>query len=168
MRLIVLIGASGSGKTTLARRLEQRLPKGDVVFLYFDRIFGTRPFGAVIENTDEDSQRIATETWCKIIARDHGQARAVVLDGQTRWSFVQGGCSLAGLQPAELILVDCGDAERTRRLTERKQPELANQQMMDWAKWLRNDAGVRAFPVLDTTGQRLEDCEDALLGLMKL
>jgi adenylate kinase family enzyme len=166
MRLIVLIGASGSGKTTLARRLEKKLPKDAAIFLYFDRIFGTKPFGVVVENSDEDSQRIATETWCKIIARDFGEAGAVILDGQTRWSFVQGGCFLAGLPAPELILIDCEDAERTRRLTERRQPELANQQMMDWAKWLRNDAAARRFPVLDTTNKGLGDCETRLLEII--
>ncbi len=50
-----------------------------------------------------------------------------------------------------MILMDCDDETRTRRLTqERGQPELANPRMMDWARFLRREAHEAGCEVLDT------------------
>lgn len=56
------------------------------------------------------------------------------------------------------MLVHCDDATRTLRLrNERNQPDLANPDMMNWAKFLRGEAEAGGFELLDTSKISLED-----------
>jgi hypothetical protein len=74
-----------------------------------------------------------------------------------RLAFVWEGLHAAGIADARVILVDCDDATRTRRLvTERRQPELANPEMMNWAAYLRREANEAGCDVLDTSEISLE------------
>lgn len=58
-----------------------------------------------------------------------------------------------------MILVDCDDATRIRRLvTSRAQPELATADMMIWAEFLRREAKESGCEVLDTSHLSLERC----------
>jgi dephospho-CoA kinase len=58
------------------------------------------------------------------------------LDGQTRPSFIAEACDTNNVRPYKVILIDCSDDVRRARLLHRGQPELADQQMMDWARYL--------------------------------
>jgi hypothetical protein len=48
---------------------------------------------------------------------------------------------------------------RSRRLSlERQQPELANENMMNWARYLRHEAEGSGCEMLDTSTLSLEQC----------
>ena len=65
----------------------------------------------------------------------------------------------AGITAYSPVLVDCDDETRTQRLhLERRQPELANKDMMNWANYLRRSAKKRGWDILDTSGVGLEQC----------
>ena len=88
-----------------------------------------------------------------------GGLRPVLFEGAMRLAFVREGLLAAGITDARVILVDCDDATRTRRLvTDRVQPELANPDMMTWAEFLRREAKELACEVLDTSRLSLERC----------
>jgi hypothetical protein len=57
--------------------------------------------------------------------------------------------------------VHCDDATRTHRLcNERNQPDLANAEMMNWAKFLRREAEAGGFELLDTSKISIEESVD--------
>jgi crotonobetainyl-CoA:carnitine CoA-transferase CaiB-like acyl-CoA transferase len=77
---------------------------------------------------------------------------------QMRCTFVLEAAAVAGITRFALILVDCDDATRIRRLTsEWRRENLANPTMMSWAQCLRDEANQWRCTILDTTHLSLED-----------
>ena len=151
-RLVVLTGASGSGKTTLAKALAaQREPGIDVLF--FDSI-GVPPAEQMISEfgSGEAWQRAKAIDWMKRVAQIMRTGTNVVLEGQMRIRFVEEAIASADIADARIILVDCADDVRDRRLMgDRAQPALASATMTDWARFLRDEARRGRHEVLDTT-----------------
>ena len=82
----------------------------------------------------------------------------LVFEGQTRLSFLADGAAAAGGLDYLPILVDCDDETRSRRLlVERKQPDLANDDMMNWARYLRCEAKQTGCEILDTSSLSLDE-----------
>jgi hypothetical protein len=89
--------------------------------------------------------------WITRIARMSELNCSVLFEGQMRLAFLQESLSSVGLTGARIILVDCDDATRAQRLiTERRQPDLANPKMVNWADYLRREAQEANCEVLDT------------------
>jgi len=159
MGFIVLTGASGSGKTAIAQAIASRY--GEYVDVYhFDQI-GVPPREQMIAKygSGEAWQRAKTHEWMAKIAAKHRTRGDVLFEGQMRCTFVLEAAAAAAIKKFALILVDCDDATRIRRLTsERCQQNLANPTMMDWAQYLRDEANQLRCTILDTTHLSLEDC----------
>ena len=127
MRLVILIGASGSGKTAIAEAIAVEYP-GLVEVLHFDRI-GVPSSEEMTAGwgSGEAWQRAMTLNWLAKIAAMRDQDRPVLFEGQTRLASVREGLLAANISDARVILVDCDDETRTRRLTENRcQPDLAS------------------------------------------
>jgi predicted ATPase len=151
--LVVLTGASGSGKTTLARAIEARRGK-QIEVRCFDSI-GVPP----AELRAEGWQRATTIQWMHQIASVLRSGRSVLFEGQTRFSFLKEAIAATSIVDYRLVLVDCDDATRARRLvTEREQPELATMMMMTWARFLRDEARRGGHEILDTSDTSLKLC----------
>lgn len=131
--LYFVIGASGSGKTAAVHELERA---SGVKAFYFDSI-GVPSEQERMEKwgSGGEWQRAMTIEWARL---NRGQlARGpAVLDGQTRPSFIAEACELCDVEDYRIVLVTCSDDIRRARLLNRGQPELANDQMMLWAKYL--------------------------------
>lgn len=70
----------------------------------------------------------------------------------------------AVLSSAQVILADCSDNVRHARLrTDRNQPDLANPTVMNWARYLREEAWSAGFEILDTGRFPLIECVDFIL-----
>src|SRR5262245_12515393 len=138
MPAVILIGASGSGKTTIAQAIGQRFGD-DVDVLFFDRIGVPGTEGMVREyGSSEGWQRAKTIEWMAVLAEIARSGRNVILEGQTRLSFLAEGAASAGWFDYIPVLVDCDDETRAMRLAiDRQQPELASPEMMNWANYLR-------------------------------
>ena len=166
--LVVLTGASGAGKTTIAHSVEKLgLPNCEVYF--FDSIgvppveqrrkeYGTRhePGGAW--------QRAMTLQWVKRIRAVLERGTSVLLEGQMRIAFVKEALAENQISSAHIILLDCDETTRIERLhVHRAQPELANSDMMNWARYLREEACAAYVRVLDTGRLSIAECVSVIV-----
>ena len=155
---VILTGASGSGKTAIAHTIEVEHP-GITVFR-FDTIgvpsadvmatYGTghQPGGAWL--------RAMTLEWIGRIAEVLSAGRPVLFEGQMRIAFVREALQAHLITHARIICLECDDLTRTDRLTnDRLQPELANENMMGWSRYLHEEAIDAGYEVFDTTGLSL-------------
>jgi adenylate kinase family enzyme len=161
VQLVVLIGASGSGKTTIAQAVEQRHADAVDVF-YFDRAGVPSLAQMVAEHgSGEGWQRAKTIEWMTRLAPLAASGRGLLLDGQTRLSFLAEAAEAAGGPAYHPILVDCDDETRVSRLClERRQPELASETMMSWARYLRREARRCGCEILQTSALSLQQCTE--------
>jgi energy-coupling factor transporter ATP-binding protein EcfA2 len=168
--LVVLTGASGSGKTAIALELERTHPEYTV--LRFDTIgvpsaevmatfcTGHQPGGAW--------QRAMTLQWFERIAPILRTGRSVLFEGQMRIAFITEALAINGITHAHIILVECDDCTRDDRLVlYRKQPELANESMRGWSRYLHNEALKSGVEVLDTGSSTLSDSVSRIVGHLK-
>src|SRR5271163_2602488 len=135
MGFVVLTGASGSGKTSIAKAIASRYREHVDVY-HFDRI-GVPSVEQMIANygSGEAWQRAMTNEWLARIAATPHMGRHVLFEGQMRFTVISEAAAAAGITGYTLILVDCDDATRTKRLAfDRPRANLANPTMMNWAK----------------------------------
>lgn len=167
MSLVVLLGASGSGKSTIARAIEaHRCPL--VKVFYFDSV-GVPTEREMMEQygSGENWQRVTTIDWMRKIAEHSKSKSPLLLEGQTRFSFLAEASVAAGGLSYHPLLIDCSDSVRSRRLTLfRNQPELANPDMMNWARFLRREAREEGRTILDTSSLSVAQSVDFVLGCL--
>ncbi|HEY0218602.1 MAG TPA: hypothetical protein VGC26_02375 [Afipia sp.] len=159
MALIVLTGASGSGKTAIATAIAELYPDDFAVYR-FDSI-GVPPVDVMIRDhgSPEAWQRDKTIDWMVRLAPIARAGKPVLLEGQMRIAFIAEAAEAASIDDCRLILVDCDDATRTERLAiGRGQPELANEDMMNWAAYLRGEAAQCGCEIFDTSRLSLDQC----------
>ncbi len=150
--LVILTGASGVGKTTIALTIEMEHPsctvfRFDTIGVPSSEVMGTygnghQPGGAW--------QRAMTFQWLERIASVIAKGKSVLFEGQMRIAFIQEALALQNLQ-ARIILVECDNMTRNARLMfERNQPELANENMSGWSRYLHGEATEAGYKILDT------------------
>jgi RNase adaptor protein for sRNA GlmZ degradation len=170
MALVILTGASGSGKTAIAKTIEARHPS--ITVFGFDTIgvpsaevmasFGSgyQPGGAW--------QRAMTFEWLERIAPVLAENRDVLFEGQMRIAFIREALAASKIENARVLCVDCDDATRTQRLShDRLQPELANESMMRWSRYLHQEARGAGYEILDTTDLSLSDSVSYVLSIFE-
>ncbi|MDH3317691.1 MAG: hypothetical protein OER43_18245 [Gammaproteobacteria bacterium] len=147
---LFVVGASGVGKTAALGQLETDADFRGVC-RYFDSI-GVPPLEDMIRlyGSGEQWQAGATDDWVRKILRE--PAPIVILEGQTRPSFIRGAAEAHGLTHYRIVLLDCHAEVRRERLTRgRDQPELASLDMNSWAAYLRGQADALRLPIIDTS-----------------
>jgi len=76
----------------------------------------------------------------------------VLFEGQMRITFIREALAASGIENARIVCVECDESTRVRRLThDRNQPELADQDMANWARYLHREALDAGCDILDTT-----------------
>lgn len=169
MALVIMTGASGSGKTAIANAIEVEDPS--ITVFRFDAIgvpsadrmatFGTghQPGGAW--------QRAMTLKWFETITPLHSVGKAVLFEGQMRIAFIQEALTAFAIENARVLCVECDDFTRTHRLThDRLQPELANEKMERWSRYLHQEAVDAGYEILDTTNLSLAAGVRAVLSIL--
>lgn len=170
MALVIMTGASGSGKTAIAEAIEVKDPS--ITVFRFDSIgvpsadvmagFGTghQPGGAW--------QRAMTLKWFERIAPLSNAGKRVLFEGQMRIAFILEALAAFPIKNARVLCVECDDSTRTRRLTQnRLQPELANESMINWSRYLHQEAVNAGYDILDTTNLSLADSVQAVLSVLQ-
>ena len=167
MKLIYLIGASGSGKTTAAKKLEEENIV-DLQLCYLDST-GVPSHEEMISQygSGEEWQRVKTLEWTKKIQEKYLSKKYVVFDSQTRPSFIEDAVKEVGIGEYEIVLFDCTDEVRRNRLHHRGQPDLGDEQMMNWAKYLRKECETRGVHIADTTDLTVPACVEVLKKILE-
>ncbi|MGF7183225.1 hypothetical protein [Tunturiibacter psychrotolerans] len=170
MALVIMTGGSGSGKTAIAKAIEVDRPSINVCC--FDSIgvpsaevmatFGTghQPGGAW--------QRAMTFKWFERIAPTLVAGNTVLFEGQMRIAFIREALTVFAIEKARVLCVECDDYTRARRLThDRSKPELANESMMGWSRYLHQEAVEAGYEILDTTDLSLAESVRAVHSILK-
>ena len=156
MTVVVLTGASGAGKTAISDRIAAD-HGGEIDIRYFDSI-GVPPVEEMnaLFGSPAGWQQAMTSEWMARIAGTMQPGRPVLFEGQMRIAFLVDAAAAMGLA-CHIILVDCDDETRRRRLTsDRNQPELASDDMMNWAAFLRREAEQAGAEILDTSALSID------------
>jgi shikimate kinase len=151
MAFVILIGASGSGKTAIAHAIASHYSR-EIQVYHFDHI-GVPPAQQMIAEygSGEAWQRAKTLEWIAKLASAVTGTGGVLFEGQTRPSFLAEAAAMGNIKYT-LILIDCDDRTRARRLLhDRHQPELVTDDMMNWARYLRREAQAHGYEILDTS-----------------
>ena len=166
-KLFFLIGSSGSGKTTAANSIE-KMNLSNFVVQYSDSIKVPSTADMIKEyGSQEEWQRHNTIRWVKKIKEELLVKNDVLLDIQSRPAFIDEACEKNNIDSYTIVLFDCSNEERKRRLIiERKQPELATDQMMDWARYLRERCVGKNHIILDNTTYTPKQSLERLLEIM--
>jgi adenylate kinase family enzyme len=166
-KIFFLIGSSGSGKTTIAKAVENMNVDGLIICRSDSvKVPSTEEMVKEYGSTDE-WQRTNTIKWVKKIKEEYLESSNVLFDIQSRPSFIQEACQKNGVVLYEIILLDCSDEERKRRLIqERNQPDLATDRMMDWARYLREACVGRSCHVVDNTNLTVSQSVTKLLEII--
>jgi adenylate kinase family enzyme len=170
LALVIMTGASGSGKTAIAEAIEVNHPS--ITVFRFDTIgvpsaeamatFGTghQPGGAW--------QRAMTLKWFERIASALAAGKAVLFEGQMRIAFIQEALTAFKIKDARVLCVECDEFTRTRRLTyDRLLPELANESMMGWSRYLHQETVEAGYEILDTTNLSLAESVGVVLTILE-
>jgi adenylate kinase family enzyme len=166
-KIYFITGASGAGKTTTAKNLENSKLL-DASFYYFDRShkIPTREEMEKEFGSQENWQLKTTSTWVNEIKNEILSEKSAILDRQTRLSYIKKVCEEDKIDNYEIILFDCEDSVREERLIKRGHPELANSDMRNWAKSLRNEALEYGAKIIDTTNVTPEESMQKLLNIL--
>jgi chloramphenicol 3-O-phosphotransferase len=169
--LVVLTGASRAGKTAIARRVEAKGLR-NLQVLFFDSV-GVPSRQEMIEQYGTGHQpggawmRATTIQWMKRIRSVLDAGACVLFEGQMRIAFIQEALTTAQIGRAHLILVDCAVDDRTRRLTvDRGRPDLASIEMLNWARYLRNESLRNGIQILDTSSITLTESVERVVHLL--
>lgn len=165
-KIYFIIGASGAGKTTATQELEKS--RADIKFFYPDKEFEVPSLEEMTEKygSPSDWQKAKTVEWVAYVKEKYLKDSPVVIETQSRGEFIELACKENGIQDYEIILFDCNDKTRNDRLLERGQPELVNENMNNWAKFLREDSQKRGAKVIDTSNLSREEAVKVLSEML--
>lgn len=166
MAMIILTGASGSGKTTITKKIQSEF--SNLVCFYFDSI-GVPSYEKMVVDygSGEGWQRAMTFEWMKRIQSSCTSEHSILFEGQVRISFIQEALQEFPIPNATIVLIDCDDITRYKRLSgDRSQPELANEQMMNWAEYLRKEAHSLEVQILNTSQQQITESANWIKSLL--
>lgn len=167
--LYVLVGSSGSGRTTLLREVVRaRYP---TLLAHHVDDLGVPSAEEIVRDhgSSEAFQEHQVRRWVRRTLDPGSAGRLLVIDGQSRPAVVRRVAEEEALTRSTVLLVDCGHAERRRRLLElRRQPELDVLDTYAWASYLRGQADALGIEVLDTTAQPLAASVAALAASLEL
>lgn len=115
----------------------------------------------------EEWQKIKTAEWISQIREKFLPSTNILFDGQTRPTFIEKGCISENIASYKVILLDCSDEERKRRLLVRGQKELADEHMMNWARYLRKECEQRHYRIIDNTKLNEKETVSQLLECLE-
>lgn len=158
--IIFLTGASGAGKTSLLNSISHDFPS--VKCFHFDSV-GVPSEEEMIRQYGSPSERQKAMTfyWVNKLTKEHVEKKLIIIEGQVNLAFIASAFEQVKFPQYKIILVHCDDTTRHERLhTHRNQSELINENMDNWANYLRKQAIDMNVTILDTTSMSIKDMSD--------
>jgi dephospho-CoA kinase len=152
-----ITGASGVGKTTLVNQLETKYWNKPWAFLHFDKI-GVPSMDEMVRDFGSGAkwQEAKTYEWIEKLIRI--ECEKVFFEGQVSLHFIRNGFSRHGYTTYRTILIDCSeDVMRDRLVSDRNQPELFTPEMLNWLKYLRDQANEFNAIIIDASNLSKEE-----------
>jgi energy-coupling factor transporter ATP-binding protein EcfA2 len=156
-RFLFLTGSSGCGKTYLVEALARELDAAKVAIYYFDRI-GIPPQDQMIAECGsiERWQEKATFEWMKRLAQIDDKA-LVIFEGQCNPQFIIDGAAAAGIENYKIAVIVADEKVWEARLRgPRGQAFLVNEDMRNWARFLRERTVALGGAIIDTSDSDLD------------
>lgn len=148
-----ITGCSGAGKSTIVQALQHQMHDEKIVFLYFDSI-GVPSAEEMISDYGSPSgwQEQTTYIWVSDIISKYSHYSHVIIEGQVNIDFILGAFKKFNVTSYNVLLIHASDVVRHKRLEiDRSQPELVNEDMDNWARFLYNQARQYNMPIIDTS-----------------
>lgn len=161
--IIIISGASGSGKTTILKAIELKLPKNNISINYFDDI-GIPSHETMLKEYGSGGK------WQKAMLGKWFEKLSKIEDKQ--YIFLEGSFYPEYALPfiKDKYILICIHAEREKRekrlISERKQPELANQDMENYAQVLKNRTLELGGMVIDSTNKDANYVADEIINII--
>lgn len=157
--VVFLTGASGAGKTTILDALNKQLSASSIACLHFDNIgVPTEQEMIAVYGSGSEWQKAMTYHWIKKLLNDYQNKRLVILEGQVNLDFIVTAFEGFNFYQYKIVLAHCENITRHKRLhQDRNQPELINDNMDTWAKFLKKQAIDKKAMILDTTVMNMDE-----------
>jgi len=158
-KVIFLTWASWVGKTTIINELKKSYQNIDnIIFSSFDDEENIPEEKEVMEKwwSWEKWQKETSEIYIKNRIEENKEAVLLILDRQANLDFIEKWFEKINYKNYKIILVTCSIDEMKRRLEKRKQPELFNEDMKNWIKFLEKQAKEKWIKILDTSNINLK------------
>ena len=160
--ILFISGASGSGKTTLLKEMAHRFPLHATACFHFDSI-GVPSVEEMIKvyGSPSEWQKVMTEKWVERLLTEFSDKQHIFFEGQVNLEFIETAFMKHSFKNYKIILIHCDDVIRHERLRDnREQPELINQDMDNWAHFLKRQALERGVPILDSGALSVAEMAD--------
>ncbi len=151
----------------MARAIQTALPMCEVRFFDSIGVPSAEIMAAYVGDYGPGGgwQRAMTMEWMQRIAPLLNSGKMVLFEGQMRIAFIEEAIAAAGVTNARIVLIDCSDSVRAARLMhDRQQPDLSNENMMGWARFLRDEAQRGGYETLDTSSNPFSSSVDQLIA----
>lgn len=168
-KIFFITGASGAGKSTLVSKLKYKYGKNDDwIFLHFDSI-GVPTSEDMIKQfgSGENWQKEMIYRWIDKMLNRYSNKNVIIFEGQVNLKFIKDGFLKNNFSNYKIILIDCSDDVMKERLTCRNQPELFNNNMKNWLKYLRNQAEDFGIDIINTSTMNKNEVVQAFKKIMK-
>lgn len=158
--IILITGASGSGKTTILKAIEYQLPENQISVNYFDDI-GVPGVDIMIAEygSCEKWQEAMTYKWMEKLAQITDK-EFIFLEGSFNPEFAKNYSHLFCIHADR-------DVREERLITQRNQPELATEDMENFAQMLKNNTLKMGGIVIDSSITKADIIAKRIIDLIK-
>jgi hypothetical protein len=149
--LLCVTGASGAGKTAAIEHLRDAIEPRLLPTLSFDSL-GVPSAEAMLAGWESPRgwQKAMTWHWVQTARNVYRTHPLVVLEGQFDPQYAIAACSANRMRTA-IVLLHADDSVRRERVKQRGQPELATDDMNNWASYLQEQTKLLGGVVLDAS-----------------
>ena len=103
-----------------------------------------------------------TYAWIKKMLNEYQNKDVIIFESQVNFKFIKDGFVQNNFSNYEIILIDCNEEVMSKRLIQdRGQPELVNDSMKNWLRYLRNQAKEFGSIIIETTIMNKQEVVDA-------
>lgn len=166
LTIVFLTGASGAGKTSILTAIQAEMPTNSC--FHFDSIGVPNEEEMInVYGSGSEWQKAMTYHWVKKLINTSSNKKLLILEGQVNLDFIIAAFEGFNFYQYKIILAHCENAVRHKRLREtRNQPELINDEMDNWASFLKKQAIDKRVVVFDTTLMNANEMVHAFKNLL--